>query len=144
MYDPFMRYEQTITVRADQARAWAVLAAVTTWPQWTSSMREVQPLDGDELALGHRFRVKQPGMPALVWRVSALQVGDSFTWETRSPGVRTSGFHRLAANPDGTTSITVGVDQTGPVARLLDLLIGARTRRFLALEAAGLKAASES
>ncbi len=138
-----MRYEETITAGAAQARVWEALAAVTTWPRWTESMQEVQPLDGGDLTLGHRFRIKQPGMPPLVWRVSAVQAGESFTWETRSPGVRTSGFHRLAANPDGTTRITLVVDQTGPLAGLLNLLMGARTRRFLALEAAGLKAASE-
>jgi hypothetical protein len=106
-------------------------------------MREVRPLDGGELTLGHRFRIKQPGMLPLVWRVSAVADGESFTWETRSPGVRTSGFHRVAANPDGTTQITIGIDQTGPLAGLLNALMGGKTRRFLALEAAGLKAASE-
>ncbi|SCG66446.1 Polyketide cyclase / dehydrase and lipid transport [Micromonospora halophytica] len=116
---------------------------MTTWPLWTKSIEEVRPLDGRDLTLGHRFRIKQPGMPPLVWRVSAVRDGESFTWETRSPGVRTSGFHRLATNPDGTTQITIGVDQTGPLAGLLNVLMGGKTRRFLALEAAGLKAASE-
>jgi hypothetical protein len=57
--------------------------------------------------------------------------------------VHTVAFHRLEANPDGGTRITIGLDQTGPLARLVGALTGARTRRYLALEAAGLKAASE-
>jgi hypothetical protein len=138
-----MRYAETVTAGVGPDRAWAALTAVTTWPRWTRSIREVRPLDGDELAPGHRFRIRQPGMPPLVWRVSEVRAGESFTWETRSPGVRTAGFHRLTANPDGTTQITVGVEQTGPLAGLLDALTGGRTRRFLAWEAAGLKAASE-
>jgi hypothetical protein len=138
-----MRYEQTITAAATQARAWKALAAVTTWPRWTRSIQDVRPLDGGDLARGHRFRIRQPGMPTLVWRVSAVRAGESFTWETRSLGVHTSGYHRLATNPDGTTQITIGVDQTGPLAGLLNVLMGGKTRRFLALEAAGLKAASE-
>jgi uncharacterized membrane protein len=138
-----MRFEQTITAGAPRTRAWEALIDVTTWPRWTKSMREVRPLDGDALTLGHRFQVKQPGLPTLIWRVSEVAVGESFTWESRSPGVRTSGFHRLATNPDGTTQITIGVDQSGPLAGLVSLLTGSRTRRFLAMEAAGLKAASE-
>lgn len=139
-----MRYEQCISVDVARERAWTALAAVSAWPQWTASMRDVTPLDGDDLALGRRFRIRQPGLPPMVWRVSALEAGESFTWEARSPGVHTSGYHHLTTNPDGTTRITIGIDQNGPLARLLDVWIGAKTRRYLALEAAGLQAAAQT
>jgi hypothetical protein len=138
-----MEYERSVTTTADLASAWAAVAAVTTWPRWTPSMTSVQPLDGDELRAGRRFRISQPRMPDLVWRVT--EVGDhSFIWEARSPGVVIVGFHRVEAAPDGDTVITIGVRQTGPLVWLVRLLTGARTTRYLGLESAGLKAAAEA
>lgn len=139
-----MDYEETTETRADPARAWTALAAVPTYPQWTASMRSVEPLDGPELRVGHRFRIRQPGLPVTVWRVCEVTEGRSFTWEARSPGVHTVAYHQLTPLPSGGTRITIGVRHRGPLARLVSLLTGARTRRYLALEAAGLKAAAEA
>lgn len=128
---------------ADLERAWAALAAVVTWPQWTRSMNTVEPLDDAELRVGNRFRIRQPGLPALVWRITAVREGESFTWEARSPGVRSVAFHGLRENPDGTTQITIGIEQSGPLSGLIRALTGAKTGRYLEMEAAGLTAASE-
>jgi hypothetical protein len=75
--------------------------------------------------------------------VTHLTDGTEFTWATKSPGVHTIGRHKLARNDDGTTRITLELEQTGPLAGVLNLFIGKRTERYLGLEAAGLKAASE-
>ena len=107
-------------------------------------MTAVQPLDGTELAVGRRFRVTQPGLPTIVWRVTKLHSGQFFEWEARSPGVHTVAFHRVTAEPGGGTRITIGIDQTGPLAGLVGAALGRKTRRYLAMEAAGLKAASEA
>lgn len=140
----YMRYEQTIGTTADLARAWTALATVTTWPQWTKSMTAVQPLDGGDLRVGDRFRVRQPGLPPVVWRVATVRDGESFTWENSSLGVRTVAFHRLDVNEDGTTRITIGLEQSGPLSGVIHALLGRKTRRYLAMEAAALKAASEA
>jgi uncharacterized protein YndB with AHSA1/START domain len=139
-----MIYEQTASTRASVANAWAALADVTSLPKWTESITAVEPLDGADLRVGNRYRIRQPGMGALVWRVSEVHDGESFVWEYRSPGIRTVAFHRLAAEPDGGTRITIGVIHSGWLAGVIAALTGKRTRRYLALEAAGLKAASES
>ena len=107
-------------------------------------MTSVERLDDGPLHVGSRARVKQPGMMPLIWEVTELRDQEVFTWATRSPGVRTVGVHRLDPNPDGTTRITLEIQQTGPLAWLIGLLIGARNRRYLGMEAAGLKAASEA
>src|SRR5438105_1983792 len=114
-----MKYEQTTVTTADLARTWSALAAVSTWPQWTKSMTTVRPLDAADLRVGNRFRVKQPGLSPVVWRVSGVRDGESFVWEAHSPGVHTVAFHRLAANPDGTTQITIGIEQSGALAGLI-------------------------
>jgi hypothetical protein len=139
-----MRYEETIATTAGLAQSWAAVAAVTTWPQWTKSITAVEPLDGTDLQMGYRFRIKQPGLPAVVWRISTVRDGESFTYETTSPGVRTTAFHRVAANPDGTTQITIGIEQSGPLSGVVHGLLGRKTRRYLQMEAAGLRAASEA
>ncbi|HLT11790.1 MAG TPA: SRPBCC family protein [Micromonosporaceae bacterium] len=139
-----MRFDETITTAAGIEPAWAAVAAVTALPKWTRSIDSVTPLDGAALQVGRRYRVKQPGFPPVVWRVSEVRDGESFTWEASSPGVRSLAYHRLGPEPDGTTRISIGVHQTGPLAGVLGLLTGRRTRRYLRMEAAGLAAAAET
>jgi uncharacterized membrane protein len=139
-----MEMSTSINARADLAHAWQALTDVTSWPEWTTSMTSVERLDDGLLAVGSRARVSQPGMPSLVWEVSEVRDHEEFTWTTHSPGVRTSGRHLLHSNADGTTRITLEIRQSGPLSGLIGALTGRRTRRYLALEAAGLKAASEA
>lgn len=138
-----MNFTEQITTTAGRADAWSALTAVTTWPDWTPSMRVVEPLDSPAIVVGHRFRITQPGLPRIVWTVSEVREGESFEWTAKSPGVHSTAFHRLADSPGGTL-ITIGIAQTGPLAGLVGALLGAKTRRYLGLEAAGLKAASEA
>lgn len=107
-------------------------------------MSSVIPLDGEALRVGRRYRIKQPGFPPAVWRVSDVREGESFTWESVAPGVRSLAYHRLSSEPDGTTRISIGVHQSGPLAGVLGLLTARRTRRYLRMEAAGLAAAAEA
>ncbi|WP_405093154.1 SRPBCC family protein [Micromonospora sp. NBC_01392] len=139
-----MNYGETIITTAKTAAAWAAVADVTGWPEWTASMSEVAPLDRPTLGVGSRFRIRQPGFPTTVWRVYDLQPGVSFAWEAHAPGVHTFAYHRVEAQPDGTTRISIGIEQSGALAWLVALLTAARTRRYLRMEAAALKAAAES
>jgi len=139
-----MKLTVSVDAAADPASTWAVVTDVTSWPRWTASMTSVERLDDGPLRVGSRARVKQPGMSALVWEVTAVTEGAEFTWANTSPGVRTVARHRVTPTPSGATRITLELDQTGPLAGLVGLLTGRRTRRFLDQEAAGLKAASES
>ena len=136
-----MFVETTSTTAAPPDRVWTALADVRSLPRWTPSIRSVEPLAGPELEVGARFRVKQPGLPLLVWTVTEVEPGRSFTWATSSPGVRTVGAHRLAPGADGGTDVVLSINQTGPAAALVALLTGRRTRRYLRLEADGLAAA---
>jgi uncharacterized membrane protein len=139
-----MTLETTVDTDADLADTWAVLSDVATWPRWTKSMTSVEPLDDGALRVGSRVRIKQPGMLTMVWRVSDLREHEAFSWEASSLGVRTVGHHWLQRNPDGTTRIRLAVEQHGALAGLVRALTAARTRRYIAMEAAGLKAASEA
>ncbi|MDG4820455.1 SRPBCC family protein [Asanoa sp. WMMD1127] len=130
--------------RADLASTWAALRDVTDWPRWTRSMTSVERLDDGPLRLGSRARVKQPGMQPLVWEVTTFADEAEFSWTNHSPGVRTIGRHLISPTAGGGTTITLELAQTGPLAGLLGLLFGRRNRRYLAMEVAGLAAASEA
>jgi hypothetical protein len=139
-----MDYTETIGTTADPSRTWQALAAVTSYPQWTPSMSSVSGLDGRELAVGRRFRIRQPGLAPIVWRVTQVRDGEEFTWEYRTTGLHMEANHRVSANADGTTQITLTLRQSGPLTGLIRLLTGSRTVRYMALEAAGVRAAAES
>jgi uncharacterized membrane protein len=137
-------YETTLEADASMAQVWTSLADVEKWPAWTESMREVRWLDGGSLKVGGRARVKQPGMPALVWEVSELEPGSSFAWRTSSAGVKTVGLHVLSAVGPDKTAITLRIEMSGALSPIVWLLTGSRSKRYVRMEADGLKRFAES
>lgn len=115
------------------------------WPAWTESIDSVELLEFDgELDLGSRARVSQPRMRPLVWTVSEFEPGRAFSWTSSVGGVTTVGTHATDDVDGGRRSrLTLGLTQSGVLAPLVGLLLGRRTRRYVALELAGLKAAAE-
>jgi uncharacterized membrane protein len=140
-----MQFETTVQTDAPVDAVWAALVDVRHWPEWTESMQDVRWLDDDGIRVGARARIKQPGTPALTWTVTELDEGRAFTWEASSPGVRTVGTHAVtgAAGQPG-SRLTLGLRQSGALAGLVGALTGARTRKFVQMEADGLKRAAES
>ena len=136
-------FETTVQVNAPTAAVWRAVADVEKWPDWTASMREFSWLTGGGLTRGSRARIRQPRMPALVWEVSDLEPGSSFSWQTGSAGVTATAFHRVRRVGTDKTELTVGITQSGPMSGLIGLLFGRRTRRYLRLEADGLKRCAE-
>lgn len=133
--------EKEIAAPADVV--WRVFSDVERWPEWTESVSTLTALDGPELRPGARFQIHQPRFPRLVWKVTAVEPGSSWTWVTRSPGATTTATHNVrAAGPDRTVVGQV-LDQRGPLGGLVARLMAGTTRRYLEMEAAGLKARSE-
>ncbi len=106
-------------------------------------MTSLVGLDGAGLAVGKRFAIKQPGMSKLVWKVTEIEPGLSWTWVQRSPGVLVSARHNVIAQPGGRTLVRQQLDQRGVLGALVARLMVKKTKRFLELEAQGLKARSE-
>lgn len=139
-----MRYEVSVHIDAPLVRVWEVLADVERWPTWTPTMTEVRRLDSGPFGPGSRARVKQPRLPAVVWRVTDLEPGRSFAWQGESLGVTTLADHRLVEDPAGGVTATVGIRQSGPLAGLVGLLGGRLARRYVDTEAASLKRCCEA
>jgi uncharacterized membrane protein len=138
-------YRTSIDIKAPRERVWAVLSDVERWPEWTASMTRVELLDQGPLAVGSRARVKQPRLPSIVWTVTELAPGGSFTWEARSPGALSVARHDIVPDAaDQGSSVTLAVEQTGILGGLVGVLLKGLTRRYVDTEAAGLKRRAES
>jgi uncharacterized membrane protein len=137
-----MRKDVTVDISAPPEVVWAVISDVESWPEWTASVTSVRRLSSEPLQVGSRVRIKQPRLPATVWTVSDLIEGEEFTWTADNPGVRTRASHRVVGRTDGSQA-TLSIDQGGVLGSLVGLLYGSLTRRYLQMEAAGLKQRSE-
>jgi hypothetical protein len=79
-----------------------------------------------------------------VWRVTALAPQESFTWTARDRGVTTVARHVVKPREDGKTQALSQLQQSGPFAFVARLLFGRLIRRYLDLEAQGLKRRCEA
>lgn len=137
-----MDYERTINIEATPATVWRVLSDVERWPEWTPSMRSIELLDGT-LAVGSRVRIRQPRFPAVTWEVTALEPARGFTWRSRSPGSDAVADHTIADDGDGSSTVTLRITQTGVLGTVVGVVTRRLTKRYVDLEARGLKARSE-
>ena len=113
--------EDSIEIAAAPQLVWDVFTDVEHWPDWTSSVTSLAGLDGPTLAVGNRFAIKQPGMAKLVWKVTEIEEGSSWTWVQRSPGVRVTARHDVTGQPDGRTLVRQQLDQSGPLGALVEI-----------------------
>jgi uncharacterized membrane protein len=137
-----VHFEISVDVDASPEKVWNLLKDVERWPDMTASIDRVELLD-EPFALDSRARVHQPRLRAAVYTVTAFDENRTFTWESRSPGVRTVAAHDIAPGPDGKVTVRLTLDQTGPLAPAIALLAGRLTRRYVTMEANGLKAKAE-
>jgi uncharacterized membrane protein len=137
------RYEAAIEIAAPPERVWSVLTDVEDWPNWTESMTTVELESPGPLSIGSRATIEQPRLGRAGWQVDTLDSGRSFTWTSRRPGIRTTGVHEITAHGGG-THLVLAVEHRGLLAGPAGAMTASLTRRYLGLEAAGLKAAAES
>jgi uncharacterized membrane protein len=138
-----MNFITSVGIDADPEHVWNTLIDVERWPDWTASMRSVKRLDAGPFGADSRVRIEQPRLPPLTWQVTQFEPPVSFTWVSERGGVRTEAYHRLVQGPDGLT-VQLGTTQTGPLAWLVGILYGRLTRRYIGMEAQGLKRFCES
>src|ERR1700760_2468512 len=138
-----MLTEDSIAIDAPAQLVWKVFSDVKHWPEWTASVTSLVGKDGANLAVGKRFSIKQPGMSKLVWKVTEIDRGLSWTGGHPSPGVLLTARHWVTSRPGGRTLVRQQLEQRGVLGALVGRVMIKKTRRFLELEAEGLKARSE-
>ena len=137
-----MAYQTSVTIDAPIGKVWAVLADVASWPSWTPTVTSVRALSGSP-QVGADFQLEQPRLANAVWEIAVWEPPTRFDWVTKSMGVVTEGTHDLAEDGDRTV-VTLAVSHSGGLAPLIRLFYGRLTRRYMATEAASLKARCES
>lgn len=133
----------TVQIDAPPDRVWGVMHDVERWHEWTPTMTSVRRTNEGPMRVGARARIHQPRLPPAEWTVTDWQEGTSFDWESRGPGVRVLAHHSVAANGGGTRA-TLSIQYSGMLGGLLGRLLTSINRRYLALEAEGLKRRSEA
>ncbi len=135
--------DSSVEIEAPASIVWEVFVDVERWSEWTASIERTVALDGPGIEVGRRFEIKQPRMPKLVWAVTEVEPGVSWAWRQRSFGATTFATHEVVARDVDRTLVRQRIDQRGPLGILVGVLTRRLTKRYLALEAQGLKACSE-
>lgn len=137
-----MDFEISIDIAAPPDVVWSVMADPERWHEWTPSVRSIRLLGGGALRVGSRALVRQPKFPPAMWKVTALEPGRSFTWESGAPGIWVYASHSVEP-VEGGARATLRLHYDGVLGRLMGRMTHAITNRYLGLEAAGLKRRSE-
>jgi hypothetical protein len=120
---------------ASPDRLWSVVSDVERWGDRLPTVDSVRPLGSGPTGVGSRFEVRQPGLPRAVWEVTDWQQqGRSFTWVSTAPGVRSTGVHTVADDGGG-SRLDLSLEWSGPLARVVELLIGRRAQGMVETEA---------
>jgi uncharacterized membrane protein len=133
----------TIEIAAKPDRVWGVMFDVENWPAWTPSVRSVRLLDRGPLTIGSRVRIQQPKFPPAVWRITQIEPGRRFTWESAAPGLRVVAIHTIIDTTTG-SRVTLTLEYHGLFGQIFERMTWAVSRRYLEYEASGLKQQSES
>lgn len=131
-------YSISVQIDAPPGQVWAVMSDVERWHEWTPTITSVRRTNAGPFRIGARARVHQPRLPPADWVVTSVEEGRAFDWESRAPGVRVVGRHRVDPAPSG-SRVTLSIQYNGVIGDLLGRMIGGISRRYIALEADGLK-----
>lgn len=143
MLSSMPEFRTVIDIDAPRAGVWAVLRDVERWPEWTASVREVRLQSRAALEVGAQVRVVQPRLPSGVWTVTACEADRGFEWVLRNPGSRITAGHWIEDLPQG-CRVLLSVRLDGALSGLIGWMTGSLTRRYMAMEAEGLKKRSEA
>ena len=135
--------DSSVEIDAAATTVWDVFVEVEHWPEMTESVTSLVALDGPGIEVGKRFEIKQPRMPKLVWEVTEVEPGVSWTWRQKSPGGTTYATHEVIPQGDARTLVKQRIDQRGVIGVAVGVLMVRMTKRYLDLEGQGLKARSE-
>ena len=132
----------SVDVKAPPERVWQVLTDAERWHEWTPSVTSVELLD-KPLAVGGRAVIRQPELPPGKFKITALEPGRSFTWASGIPGiVFVHAKHIVEPTPSG-ARLRLVLRFDGLMGGVMGKKMAELNRRYLRMEAAGLKRFSE-
>ncbi len=119
------------------------MSDIERWHEWTPTIRSIRRTNAGPFRIGARARVCQPKLPPADWIVTALDDGREFTWESRGPGIRVVARHLVEPSAEG-SRVTLSIQYNGIIGNLFGRLTAGINRRYIALEADGLKRRAEA
>lgn len=135
-------YNVSIDIQAPPDRVWAIMSDIRRWHEWTPSVTSIRRLDEGPLRVGSRAMIRQPRIPPALWCVTEIEEGRRFSWVTGSPIARATGRHDVEPLAGGSRA-TLSLEYSGILGALIARLLDGINRRYLTMEANGLKARSE-
>ncbi len=132
-----------VQIAAPPGRVWTVMSDIERWHEWTPTIRSIRRTNAGPFRIGAKARVYQPKLPPADWLVTALDEGREFTWESRAPGIRVVARHLVEPSAEG-SRVTLSIQYSGIVGNLFGRLTASINRRYIALEADGLKRRAEA
>jgi uncharacterized membrane protein len=132
-----------VEIQEPPEQVWAVMRDIERWPEWTPSVTSIQRLELGPLTVGSQALIRQPGLPPAKWTVTeADEAGRSFAWVSGFPGARVTAKHSVVASTGGSRA-TLSLRFSGIFGWLVGQMTADINRRYLALEAEGLKKRTE-
>jgi uncharacterized membrane protein len=137
-----MEHQVTTTADAAPEDIWRLYVDVERWPEMSKSTREVRRLDSGPFQVGSEAMVRQPGLPRIRWRVTALEPGHSFIWEAPATGMTTVAGHSVEPSESGSV-ITLSIRTKGPLSGVMGALFSRRALRSMTMEMEGFRRTAE-
>lgn len=137
------KFSISIDIDAPVERVWSVMSDIDRWHEWTPSVTSVKRMRDGPFAVGSRVVIRQPGFPPAIWKLTAIEPGQSFMWISTAPGLRVVARHSVQATKGGSRA-TLLLDLQGIVGGLFGRLTRNVNEKYLGYEAKGLKARSEN
>lgn len=138
-----MLFEESIDIDAPQERVWEVLSDLEAWPERIETVDLVEALTPPPVSAGSRFRLKQPRLPEGTWEVTVWNPPSSFEWRQAAGGVTSVADHRVEVLGDGRSRLVLRLEMRGLLVLVVRLFYRGLTKRYMALEAEGMKRAAE-
>jgi hypothetical protein len=135
-------FSTTIDIAATPQAVWAVMRDIERWSEWTASISSIERTDSGPLGVGSKARVKQPKLAPANFEITVWQPERGFDWVTSNFAVTAVGRHLIEPTTTG-ARVTLSVEFSGPLSRVVAWLYGGLTERYVRMEAEGLKARSE-
>ncbi len=135
-------FSQSIQIAATPVRVWQIMSDVERWPGWTTSMTEIKRLEDTPLGVGSTVRIKQPKLRPTIFKITVWEPNHRCVWVSSGFGFTSTGDHVITPNESG-SQVTLRLEFRGFLSAVVACIGGRLIRRYIALEAEGLKKRSE-
>jgi hypothetical protein len=137
-----MQVVETFSTAAKPEAIWQILADVSHWKDWTPTVLDIIPLNGETLQVGAQYRVSQPEIKPAVYEVTACVPNEGFTWVQKIPGGGLFASHTIRVK-DGSTEVELSFFSKGLLAAAAATLFSSKIRKLVSTEARSLKEKAE-